>query len=113
MEQTADWFPLGFAEYDDLSAVVSLATTAPTRGTAYASLVVQPNNMRRIPNRALINIEDADVRFHDDGSVPTSTAGSLIEAGEQHAIEYGPESIRNFKIIETSAGAKMKVKFYL
>lgn len=74
----------------------TVATYADGTGTArYASASVESNPLR----------------FWDDGSVPTSSAGTLVQPGQQIEI-CGENSIRRFLAIRTGSDATLVVRYY-
>lgn len=83
--------PLGFTAIADLSAAVGLGTI-PTGATM-----------------ALIQPETKSIRFRDDGTDPTSSAGHLLAAGD--TLEYDGD-LSAIKLIETEASASVNVTFY-
>jgi hypothetical protein len=58
---------------------------------------------------ALIEIEDQNVRFRDDGTDPTASVGTLLSIGQ---IFIYPGDMSLAKFIEVDAGAKLNVSYY-
>lgn len=90
--------PLGYARYDTLSSAVSLSDS-PAAGIA------KPAAARL----ALFVVKDQAVRWRDDGSAPTASAGIPIEVdipfwynGDLDALQF----------IEVTAGAELNVAYY-
>lgn len=82
--------PKGYQQITSLSAAASL--TVPTGATI-----------------ALIQAQDRDVRWRDDGTDPTASVGMVIAAGD--ALPY-TGSLAAIKLIETTASAKVNVSYY-
>lgn len=61
-------------------------------------------------NMILLQAEDQDIRWRDDGTDPTATVGNLIAAGA--IIEYNAMPLKNLKIIAATAGAILNANFY-
>jgi hypothetical protein len=107
-----DWVPIGYARFADLSSAVVLATATPTAGTIYTSLV-GPNGLKAVPQHAIITINTQAARVRDDGTSPTASEGERVLAGEKIVIDYAPEAIRKFRVIEEAASASMTVRYYI
>jgi hypothetical protein len=82
--------PAGFLAVADLSAA--------------AELTVPPD-----AKLALIQAEGEDVRWRDDGTDPTDSAGMLLEAGQTLVYNGNLQAIR---LIEATASATLNVSFY-
>jgi hypothetical protein len=96
--------PLGTANYDDLSAVVSL-TDAPTSGSALGDLVMEPNF-------AIITVTGQNVRV-DYGAVdPTATTGGLLFANTARSLEGCEDILKRAKFIEAAAGGKLSIEYF-
>lgn len=83
--------PAGYVQLTSLGTAVSLGTI--------------PAGARMV----LIQAQDQNVRWRDDGTDPTSSAGMVIEAG-QTLVYIG--RLSSVKLIETTASAKVNVTFY-
>lgn len=57
----------------------------------------------------LIQAESQAVRWRDDGSNPTASAGMVIAAGDTLVYNGNPSAL---KVIETTASAKVNVSYY-
>ena len=110
--QTDTWVPVGRATFSSLASAITLGSSTPTAGTAYASLV-NSTGQRAYPNHAIISIETQPVRVTDDGTTPTAAVGELNKADTKLVIENAPDAIRNTKIIETTASAAVTVRYYI
>ena len=66
-----------------------------------------------MPNKnhlvALIQAEDQNVRWRDDGTDPTASVGMLLEAGKDMLYTGDLGAI---KFIEEAASAKLNVSYY-
>lgn len=82
--------PKGYQQLTSLSAASSL--TVPTGATI-----------------ALIQAQDKNVRWRDDGTDPTASVGMVIAAGD--TLPY-TGSLAAIKLIETAASAKVNVAYY-
>lgn len=83
--------PLGYAQLTSLSAATALSSI-PAGAT-----------------RAVLQAEGQNVRWRDDGTNPSSTAGMLIFAGQ--LFEY-TGALAAIKFIEVAAGGKLNVSYY-
>lgn len=59
---------------------------------------------------ALIQAEDQDIRWRDNGSAPTSTVGMVLAAGLD--ILYVARDLSVIQFIETTPSAKLNVSYY-
>jgi hypothetical protein len=62
-----------------------------------------------IADFAIIQAQDQDVRWRDDGTDPTTTVGMVLAAGTWFTYTGDLSAI---KIIETAASAKLNVSYY-
>ena len=85
-----DASPVGFEQVTSLSSAAAL--TVPTGAKV-----------------ALINTEDQNVRWRDDGTAPTTTVGCVIEPGSYFSYTGDLSAIR---FIEETASAKLNVSYY-
>lgn len=83
--------PKGYSQITSLSAAAGLGTV-PAGGQT-----------------ALIQCQDQQVRWRDDGVDPTTTVGSLLSPGETLIYDGDLATIR---LIEVLASAKLNVSFY-
>ena len=60
---------------------------------------------------ALIQAQDADVRWRDDGTAPTASVGEKLCAESDIWIE-GAARLAAFRVIRTVAGADVNVSYY-
>jgi hypothetical protein len=81
--------PQGYQQITDLSAAVGL--TVPHPDTAYA----------------IITVENADVRWRDDGVLPTATAGVPLRVGDVLRYDGPLDRIRFI-----GAGATLNASYY-
>jgi len=58
---------------------------------------------------ALINAEDQNVRWRDDGTNPTASVGMVLEAGDTMLYDMPLSAL---KVIEETASAKLNVSYY-
>lgn len=58
---------------------------------------------------ALIQAQDQNVRWRDDGTNPTTSVGSIIYAGDSIWYDGDLDAI---KLIETTTSAKLNVSYY-
>lgn len=59
--------------------------------------------------KALISIEDQDVRWRDDGTSPTAAVGTLLQAGRQFFYEGDLSTI---ELIELAVATEINVSYY-
>jgi hypothetical protein len=59
----------------------------------------------------LVQAEDIDVRWRDDGTAPTADVGELIYVQGDHWIE-GAVRLAAFRAIEVSTGAILNASYY-
>ncbi|NLE57154.1 MAG: hypothetical protein GX616_02250 [Planctomycetes bacterium] len=59
---------------------------------------------------ALVTVETAPIRVWCNGTAPTSSAGTLMNAGDQRLLQ-SPEEIAGFKAIAVSADATIQVEY--
>jgi len=82
--------PKGYQQVTSLSSAAAL--TVPTAA-----------------NLALIQAEDQNVRWRDDGTDPTTTVGIVLEAGDDF---WYTGSLAALKFIQETATAKLNVSYY-
>lgn len=82
--------PLGYQQLTSLASAAAL--TVPT-GARWA----------------LLQAEDADVRWRDDGSSPTASVGMLLKNGASLVYDGSLSALR---LIQVSASAKVNVAYY-
>lgn len=58
---------------------------------------------------AVIQVQDQQVRWRDDGTAPTATVGMLMSPGD--VLKYDG-NLASLKFIEVAASAKLNVSFY-
>jgi hypothetical protein len=81
---------LGYQQITSLSSAAAL--TVPTGATV-----------------ALIHAESQSIRWRDDGTNPTTSAGMVLAAGET---VFFTGSLSAFKAIEVAASAKLNISYY-
>lgn len=59
---------------------------------------------------ALVQAETQNVRWRDDGTSPTTTVGTILQAGD--ILEYDAAQLPVVKFIEVTASAKLNVSYY-
>lgn len=84
--------PINYEQLLDLSSAVGL--TANTYDDA---------------TYAIVQAQDQDVRWRDDGTVPNAGTGMVLAAGQSMAY-FGDLSA--IKFVETAASAKLNVSYY-
>lgn len=84
--------PAGFQRITDLSSAVGL--TVPSGATV-----------------AVIQADTQNVRWRDDGTDPTATAGIQLVKGGENAIRYDGD-LKKIKFIEEAASAALNVSYY-
>lgn len=82
--------PNGYQQITDLSAAVGLTIPAGS-------------------DTAILVAEDQNIRWRDDGTDPTDTAGVLLTI--QSPFQYTGD-LTKIKFIETTASAKLNVSYY-
>lgn len=82
--------PLGYQQITDLSAAVTLTIPAGAR-------------------KAVVIATTKDVRWRDDGTDPSSTAGMVLPAATVYVFE---DLSANLTFIETAASAALNVNYY-
>jgi hypothetical protein len=84
---------------------------------AVSSTAIGPTNTKLVSvagatteaNFALFRVETADVRWRDDGTAPTSSAGTLLKAGE--ILEYDG-ALHRIQFIRVSSDASVSAAYY-
>lgn len=77
--------------------------------TASAQSLTVPSNT----NRALLRLEDAKVRYRDDGTSPTASEGMPLEIGDTLEIN-GETNLEKFEAIRTGASSgTLYILYYL
>lgn len=84
--------PLGFQQITGMISATSL--TIPAGATV-----------------AIIQAEAQNIRWRDDGPVPTSTVGMLIFATDTRGLPY-VGNLANIKLIQATSGAIANVAYY-
>lgn len=82
--------PAGYQQITSLST--STALTAPSGSVL-----------------AVIQAEDQDIRYRDDGTAPTASVGMVIEAGQ--TLVYNG-SLSALRLIQAASSAKANVSYY-
>lgn len=80
---------------------------SPTASTGFTTSVIKPTSgdYKGMQARAvLIGVETQPIRFKLSGDAATATNGLQIKADNTYLI-VGRENVRNFRCIDTSAGA--------
>lgn len=91
---------LGYQQITSLSASTGL--TVPEKDPVTGEKVK--------PTRAIIIPETQAVRWRDDGTAPTSSAGMPLAVGQ--ALEYDGDLTR-IRFIEVTSSAKLNVSYYV
>lgn len=76
---------------------VSVSTTAVPLD------IVQAQSGRVRPNAAHIQVETADIRYRLDGTAPTASVGTILEAGRELVLTSGDE-VQQFSAISKDGG---------
>lgn len=94
--------------YEELSvgAVAVGFTAATIKETGVATWAD-----RRPAQAALVTCETNTIRFRLDGTAPTASVGHALIAGDSLWLD-GMHAIANFKAIQASAGATLRVTFF-
>lgn len=87
--------PLGFRQATDLSAAITLSSIPGGIPAGSLMAVIQP--------------EDADVRWRDDGTAPNAGVGMYLFEGSQ--FEYTGD-LTVIQFIELSASGKLNISYY-
>ncbi len=69
-----------------------------------------PSTFPNVATLALIQAEDQTVRWRDDGSAPTTSAGQRLQAGDD--MWYVGDNLSKLQFIEETATAKLNVTYY-
>lgn len=77
-----------------------------TNITAATALTVPPG-----ARFARLRAEAQDVRFRDDGTAPTASAGDLLRASDTDWLMYDG-NLRAIQVIAAAAGAILNVSYY-
>jgi len=64
-----------------------------------------------LAQRAIVTVEDDEVRIRFDGTAPTSSEGHLLGVGDQVELDNIQE-LRSFQAIRVTTDAKLKVTYY-
>jgi hypothetical protein len=80
-------------------------------GAAAVSLTTSRLERARTASRALVFVEDNDVRFRMDGVAPTATVGHPLSAGDSIMFE-GPANLQRLQFIRQSADANVSVTYF-
>ena len=73
-----------------------------------SSPVEVADSVRSGRSRALITVEDDQIRFRSDGPAPTSSEGHLVDVGSSIILESAEELV-NFKAIRVTTDAVLRV----
>lgn len=98
----ANWFPVGYAYYDDLSTSKTLAST-PTGGVTLPSTAVHAT--------FTVVAASAPVCFSWAGGTAT-TNHECYAAGEHFKISESRTLLTKVSFIQGSAGAKLRVTYF-
>lgn len=91
----------GYQQITNVSVAVGL--TVPTRAT-------DGNSTPTGPTYCLLQAEGAPIRWRDDGTAPTASAGMILYPGDAPFPYDGPLSAIRF--IQASATAILNVSYY-
>jgi hypothetical protein len=89
---------LGYQQITDLSSAVGL--TIPTVDVA---------GNKQQPTRAFIVAEGNDIRWRDDGTVPTASVGMILI--RNNVLSYDGD-LSKIRFIQSGSGAKLNVSYY-
>lgn len=98
----ANWFPVGYAYYDDLSTSKTLATT-PTGGVALPATAVHAT--------FTVLAGSAPVCFSWAGGTATANH-ECYAAGEHFSVTESRTLLTKVSFIQGSAGAKLRVTYF-
>lgn len=76
-------------------------------GAAAATALTVP--ALAVRGKALIQVEDQDVRWRDDGTSPTAAVGTLLQAGRQFFYEGDLSAI---EFIEVAVATEINISYY-
>lgn len=93
--------PLGYQQFTDLSAAISLANTVPAVGKTGVPAGAA---------FAVIAVEGAAVRWRDDGVAPVAGVGMPVPAGPS-SMDF-TANLSTVQFIQDAAGAKLNVSYY-
>jgi hypothetical protein len=99
--------PVGYARYGTLTSAIDLIGN-PAPGVN-ANNHLGPAGTMKSPVRALLQADTQDIRFTDDGTVPTSANGMKLV--KDVVMEYEGD-LMTLKFIEVTAGAILHVLYY-
>lgn len=99
---------LGYGQYVGLAASTAL-TTAPTTGTALGG-AGQASGQLQAPGLVLLQAEGQNIRWTDDGTVPTATLGTILYVGADPFPYSG--DLSRLKFIQVAATATLNVSYY-
>ena len=95
---------LGYGQYNTTTPAFSL-TTVPTTGNALPTGTQQAGAAL-----ALLQAEGANIRWRDDGTVPTATIGTILYVGADPYPYSG--DLNRIQFIQVAAGAILNVTYY-
>ncbi|ANS03302.1 hypothetical protein [uncultured Mediterranean phage uvDeep-CGR2-KM19-C37] len=94
-----------------LTADSALGAEGYQQITAVDNATAQGLTVGGVGTRALIEVQDADVRWRDDGSDPTATVGMRLAAGD--SLWYNGADLTAIKFISQSGtDAILNVSYY-
>lgn len=65
-----------------------------------------------LATKAIISVEDQDIRWRDDGVAPTTTVGILLQAGRETLYEGGQAGLVAFRLIELAVATEVNISYY-
>ena len=98
---------LGYSQYTATDTAFSLADT-PAVGHGFPP--TDPSQYGARPFVALIQAEEQNIRWRDDGVAPTVSTGMILYAGDQPFLYDG--DLRTIKFIAVISGAILNVSYY-
>ena len=92
---------------EDLGNQYGYEALSPTTSTGFTSSIINPTSgiyQGMSAKAVLIGVETQMIRFRLDGTAPTADNGMPLAALDHYTIK-GAENIKNFRCIDTGAGA--------
>ena len=94
-------------ELKDLGIQSGYEALSPTSATGFTESLINPTSgiYKGMSAKAVvIGVETHPIRFLLDGTAPEAASGMLLKA-DKYSLITGMENIRQFKCIDTAAGA--------
>ena len=91
----------------DFFAYESLTVGAAVK--ALTESIYAPSG-QRCATRAILTLEDDQVRYRSDGTDPTSSEGHLLTPLDVLIVE-GPQAIKNLRLTRVTGDAKIRISY--